>query len=255
MKRLLCAVWAMALLVLTAGPVLAQAEPAEEDKPKAKAKKARKEKRDRPKKAKSAIRGEYAIMASEVELTDDQKAKLEALIKEMNDAVRKDMEAAKEKAAELKKAIEDAKKAKNKEAGQEARKKLTELKKSSQAIRADYQKKIRELLTPEQRTKWGGFVLYRRVCGRFAKAKLTDDQKKSVRTQCDAAAKELGDLAVSAATKEDKQKLGAEIKKLYEKITTDVLTNEQREAMKKPREKAKGDKKKDKKKGGAGDVK
>ena len=66
MKRLFCVVWALALLGLTAGPVLAQAA---EDKPKPK-----KPKKDRPKKAKSGIRGEYAIMASQVDLTDDQKA-------------------------------------------------------------------------------------------------------------------------------------------------------------------------------------
>ena len=88
MKRLFSVVSALALLALTAGPVLAQAAPAGEDKPKAK--KAKKDKPDRPKKPKSALRGEYAIMASEAGFTDEQKTKLEALVKEMNEAVRKE---------------------------------------------------------------------------------------------------------------------------------------------------------------------
>ncbi len=257
MKKLFCVVWALALLGLTAGPVLVQAA---EDKPK----KPRKEKPDRPKKGKSGVRGEYAIMASVLKLTDDQKAKLEALIKEMNGAVRTDMEASKEKAAEIKKEMEAAKKAKDKAAGQAARKKMTELKKSSLAIKAGFQKKILELMTAEQRGKWGGFGLYRRICRTFAKAKLTDDQKKAVRPLCDAAAKELGDVAISTA-REDKKEIAAALKKLGGKITTDILTNEQVEGMKKKAKpnadkkkpgdkKNPGDKKDRKKKGAEGNV-
>lgn len=248
MKRLFCVVWALALLALMARPVLVQAAPADEDKPK----KARKEKPNRPKKGKSGLRGEYAIMGSVLKLTDDQKAKLEALIKEMNEAVRTEMEAAKEKMAEVKKEMEAAKKAKDKAAGQAARKKMTELKKASLAVKAGFQKKILELLTAEQRGKWGGFVLYRRVSGMFAKAKLTDDQKKTIRPLCDAAAKELGDLALSTA-REDKKKIGAALKKLGDKITKEILTNEQAEGMKK-KPKPKGDKKDRKKKGAEGNV-
>lgn len=217
----------MALLALTAGPVLAQAAPAGEDKPKAK-----KAKGDRPKKPKSALRGEYAIMASKAGFTDEQKTKLEALVKEMNEAVRKEAEASKEKLAELKKAIEAAKKAKDKAAEKEARKKLAEAKKASRAVKAGYRKKILELMTAGQRRKWGAFVFYRSTCLRFSKAKLTDDQKKSVRTLCDAAAKELGDLAISAAGKEDKAKVQAAVKKTSEQISRQVLTEEQRKAMK-----------------------
>ncbi len=252
MKRLFCVVWALALLALTAGPVLAQAAPAAEDKPKAK-----KPRKDKPKKGKSGLRGEYAIMGSVLKLTDDQKAKLEALLKEMKEAIRTDMAASKEKAAEIKKEMEAAKKAEDKAAGQAARKKMMELKKASLVVKAGFQKKILELLTAEQRGKWGGFVLYRRICRVFAKAKLTDDQKKAVRPLCDAAAKELGDLALSTA-REDKKKIGAALKKLGVKITGEILTNEQVEGMKK-KPKPKGDKKKpgdkkDKKKGPEGNV-
>lgn len=237
------------MLALTAGPVLAQAAPADEDKPKAK-----KPRKDRPKKDKSGLRGEYSIMASVLKLTDDQKAKLEALLKEMKEAVRTEAEAAKEKLAELKKAMEAAKKADDKAAGQAARKKMAELRKGSLAVRAGYQKKILELMTAEQRAKWGGFVLYRRVCRTFAKAKLTDDQKKAVRPLCDAAAKELGDLALSTA-REDKKKIAAALKKLGGKITGDILTTEQVEGMKKKPKPAPKDKKDRKKKDAGGDVK
>ena len=224
MKRLFSVVWALALLALTAGPVLAQAEPVGEDKPKAK--------KPKPKKPKSGLRGEYAIMASKAGFTDEQKTKLKALVKEMNEAVRKEAEASKEKLAELKKAIEAAKKAKDKAAGQEARKKMAEVKKASQAVKAGYQKKIVKLMTAEQRGKWGAFVFYRKASGKFSKAKLTDDQKKAVRTLCDAAAKELGDLAISASAKEDKKKVQAAVKKASEQISRQVLTDEQRKAMK-----------------------
>ena len=101
-KWLLCVLMA---LTLTAGSALAQ----DADKPKRK--KPAREKKVRVKKPKSALRGEYAIMASELKLTDEQKAKLIEVVKAQG-AARKAKAA---EAAPIKKELAEARKAKNKD--------------------------------------------------------------------------------------------------------------------------------------------
>jgi len=106
-------------------------------------------------------------------------------------------------------------------------------------------------MSVEQRGKWTGFIFYRNASRKFSKAKLTDDQKKAMRTIYDAAAKELGKLAISPKTREDKAKVKAAVKKASEKVTAEVLTEKQREAMK-AKAKAKPDKGKKKAKKASG---
>ena len=76
-KWLLCVLMAM---TFTAGAALAQ----DADKPKKK--KPARAKKARPQKAKNLLRGEYGIMASEVKLTDEQKAKFVEILKAQSEA-------------------------------------------------------------------------------------------------------------------------------------------------------------------------
>ena len=222
-------------LTLTAGSALAQ------DDAKPKRKKPAREKKVRPGKDKSALRGEYAIMVSELKLTDDQKAKLVEIVKAQGEAKK----AAAEKSAPLKKEMAEAKKAGDKDKLKELGAKLKELRGDPKADQAA----IQAILTDEQKAAWAGFNVFRNACRKFGKAKLTDDQKKAIRDLC---AK--GDVKLTGDKKAD----NAAIKALTEKISADILTDEQRKAMapkpKVKRDKPAGDKKpRDRKKKKAAD--
>lgn len=245
MKRLGWALCVLAALMLTAGPVAAKEEAAEKPK-----KERGDKKRARGKKARSLLRGEYAMLVNEAGFTDEQKAQLETLVKEMKAAETQSREANKEKIAELKKKMADAREAKNKEAMQAARKQMKELKAAATKPRKEFWDKAMTLLTPEQKIKWAAFKLYRSACGRLGKAKMTDEQKAAARKFCEATAKEFGDIVLAEKrTKEDARTIGQAIKNLQQKITEEILTAEQREAIKRKPKREKGEKK-DRPKGG-----
>ena len=238
----------LAALMLTAGPVAAKEDAAKKPKKERGNKKAA-----RAKKARSLIRGEYAMLANEAGLTDEQKAQLEAMLKEAKTAQAQAAQANKEKLAELKKKIADAKEAKNKVAMKAAAKEMKDLRGAAAKAKKEFWAKVMALLTPKQKLKWAAFKLYRSACRRLAKAKMTDDQKAAARKLCDATAKQLGDVVLAEKTRENAKAIGQAVKQLQQKITAEILTAEQREAIKpKPREKRekpeKGEKK-DRKKG------
>jgi Spy/CpxP family protein refolding chaperone len=209
-KWLLCVLMA---LTFVAGPVSAKAPDGAKKKKPARAKKAR------VKKSKSVIRGEYAIMASELKMTDDQKTKMIEIIKAQNESQKASAEASKALRTELTAAKKDG----NKDKVKELSGKLKALRPDSKANKA----KIMALLTPEQSATWGKFTLYRNACRKFGRAKLTDDQKAAARDLC-----YKSDIKVTGDRKAD----AAAVKTLTEKISADVLTDAQREAIKpKPR--------------------
>ena len=210
----------LALALLVAGPVLAQEEGAE--KP-AKAKKAAKE----SKAEKSALRGEYAIMASECQMTDVQKAELEAALKAKSDALAAWEEANKAKIEDLKKQQADAKEKGDKEAQKRVGDEVKALKEQLSALETERSAKIAAVLTSEQCQMWEGFKLYRALMGRYAKAELDEGQKAKVRALANEAAKKM--LAVTGADKEAK---GQVEKDLKASVENDVLTAEQKEKMK-----------------------
>ena len=208
-KWLLCVLVAFAF---TAGSVLAAKDGAKPQKDKL-----AREKKDQTKKGKSALRGEYAIMVSELKLTDEQKTKLIEIVKAKK--------ALAEKTAPIKKEMAEAKKAGNKDKYKELRAKLKELGGDPKAAQA----KITAILTDEQKVDWAKFRLYRRACAKFRKAKFTDDQKKAVRDMCaKSGVKATGDKKADAQA----------FKGLTDKIAAEILTDEQRTAVApKPKEK------------------
>jgi hypothetical protein len=215
-KWLLCVLMA---ITFTAGPALAAKDgaKAKKDKP-ARAKKAR------PKKTKSGLRGEYAIMASELKFTDAQKAKTIEIVKAQTTAGKAAAEASKP----LKIEMAAAKKAGDKEKAKALAAKIKELRPNTKATMA----KIKALLTDEQKADWAKFNLYRNATRKFRRAKLTDDQKKAIRDLCAASGiKITGDKRVD----------GKAIRALTDKIAADILTDAQREAIK-PKPKVKKDK-------------
>ena len=101
MKRVMWLLLGLAVVVLVASPILA-AEKAAKGK--------------KPGRDPGALRGEYAIMASECELTDQQKADLKAKVKARVDAQKAWMEANGEKVSALREAYKKAREAKDADA-------------------------------------------------------------------------------------------------------------------------------------------
>ena len=152
-------------------------------------------------------------------MTDAQKAQLTEIVKAQSAAKKAYAEAAKPIQTELAAAKKAGDKTKAKELGA----KLKALRGDPKATTA----KVMAILTPEQKAEWAKFGLYRRVCSKFGRAKLTDEQKTTVRDMCTKS-----DIKTTGDRKAD----AAALKSLTDKIAAEVLTDAQREAIKpKPR--------------------
>jgi len=184
------------------------------------------------------LKGYYAIMVSTLNLSEEQQAKLKAVL-EAREAALKEWDAGEkgQKLAELAKKTDDA----------EARKEARPLREERQKLELSFKPKVMEILTPEQKVKWEGQLLYTQMMARFKKVEPTEEQTGKIRALCDEAGKAAGEAADEQTAKKVRDDLA-------EKITSDVLTAEQREKLKaKPEKPAGKDVKKEKgdKSGGA----
>ena len=100
------------------------------------------------------------------------------------------------------------------------------LRKERGELAAAQKAQILAVLTDQQKAEWAGFSLYRSTVGRYKRLQLTEDQGKQVREICQAAAKDLPDRS-------DKKAYSAARRKLSESIEEKVLTDAQREELKK----------------------
>jgi len=204
----------LALALLVAAPVLAQEEGAE-----------------KPEKAeKSALRGEYAIMASVCRMTDAQKAQLEAATKAKSAALAAWEDVNRAKIEDLKKQQADAKEKGDKEARKRVGDEMKALKEQLSALEAEHGAQIAAILTPEQCQAWEGFKLYRGLMWRCRKAELDEGQKAKVRGLANEAAKKM--LAVTGAGKEAEEARNKIEQELKASVENDVLTAEQKEKIK-----------------------
>ncbi|HUU91498.1 MAG TPA: hypothetical protein VM238_09830 [Phycisphaerae bacterium] len=227
MKRVMWLLLGLAVVVLAASPILAAEKAAKGKKPGRDA---------------SALRGEYAIMASQCELTDQQKADLEAKVKARVEAQKAWMEANGDKASALREAYKKAREAKDEDAAKKARDDLKALEEGRSKIETDTMAAILAVLTPEQKAKWEGFRVYRTLMGRYKRTDLAEEQQTKIR---DLAAAAAGDLAgLRSEDKDARNKAREADKKLRQTIEENVLTAAQRETLqKKPEPKPKPDKK------------
>jgi len=188
-----------------------------------------------PAKAEITLRGEYAIMANECGLDDAQKEALATALTAKDEA----MKAGREKAGTLKKDLAAAKEAGDEEAVQRLGEETKALREELRALQIEHRAKILACLTPEQRETWEGFVVYRNLMRRYAKAELDDAQKTQVRAMANEAAKEM--MAVQGDEK-DIHKAKEEIgQRLMARIEAEVLTAEQKEKMHPPAEEPKAE--------------
>jgi len=177
----------------------------------------------------SGLRGEYAILVAECDLTAEQKAKLKAKVEARKWAMAKWQQAYGDKAAELKKAMKEAKEAGNEGKANSLGRELKALSAERRRLHEKTMADIYAILTPEQKTTWAGFRLYRQAMRWCKRAGLSDEQQATIRKMADATAKQ---LAHAADEKAERQITTA----LRKKIEQNVLTAEQREALeKKPR--------------------
>ncbi len=180
--------------------------------------------REKGGKAKSGLRGEYAILVSECNLTPDQQAQLKAKVEARKQALAEWQQAHGAKAAELKQAMKAAKEAGNKEEmkrlGQEMKALSAERRQVHEKTMAD----IYAILTSEQKTTWAGFRLYRRAMAWFRRADLTEAQQSTIRKMADARAKDVS----GAADEKGRRQVAMTLRK---EIEQSVLSAEQRETL------------------------
>jgi Spy/CpxP family protein refolding chaperone len=208
---------ALATLLVAAAPLLAAQGKA--DKPKEKA-------------PPTALRGEYAMMASECKLSDEQKTRLEAAVKAKSDATAAWDKANATKLEDLRKQQADAREKKDADALKRIAGEMKPLTDARAKIESDQQAAILGVLTSDQRTAWEGFKLYRQAMARFKRVEPTDEQTAKIRSLCDQGGKDQAAVQGDAAAVRKGQ---AEIqKKLAAAIEADVLTAGQREKLKAP---------------------
>jgi len=227
MKRVTWLLLGLAVVVLAASPILA-------------AQKAGKGKRSKG--GSDAMRGEYAIMASQCELSDQQKTDLDAKVKARKEAQAAWQQANGEKQKALREAQKKAKEANDKDAMKKARDDLKALDAGRRKIDADTTAAIYAVLTPEQKAKWQAFQTYRTLMRRYKRLNPTEAQTAKIREAAAAAAKDLG--AAAGDDKEARKKRAEAYKNLRNTIEETILTPEQREALqKKPEKKPRPEKK------------
>lgn len=227
MKRLTLTLAAV-LALLVVSPVWAEkdkapkAEKTATDKAQTAAKKEMKKEKDT-----SGLKGYYAIMAGVTGMDESQKAQLKAKV-DARDAELKAWDATNgEKVKQLSAATKAAQEAKDKAKV----KQLSEEKKALVTERATLEKKhdaaIESLLTPEQKQKLAAHNVYTGTMSHYGKIKLTDEQKEKVRAMAAEVTPTL-----PAEGKPRKEALNA----FWAKVDNEVLTAEQRDALKASKE-------------------
>jgi len=175
------------------------------------------------------IRGEYAILASECNLTPEQKQELADRLKASKEAMAQWQKENGEKAKDLQAKMKAAKEAGNKEEAKRIGQELKTLMQERERLHQQNMDAVYGMLTAEQKAKWNGFKLYRQAMMRYKKLDLSEDQTAKIRALADETAKGV-DPADRKAAKQAMMTLA-------EKVETGVLTPEQREKM--PQKRAK----------------
>jgi len=170
--------------------------------------------------------GDLALMIKECKLSDEQVAKLNKAATAAMAEISQWQQANAEKLGSFQKAADAARQAQDEAA---FRKVLTDAQPFIQeraALIMKSQKAIVDVLTPDQKQVWMGFVAYRQLTAPLARANLTPEQEAKIRALCNGAAKEIGEI--KAEGPEAVQSQGAILAKVVSTIRDEVLTAEQR---------------------------
>jgi Spy/CpxP family protein refolding chaperone len=219
-----CKWWLCGLGVLLAvfSPAMAQEKGPEGEKPK----RTRGEGRERPGRPPSVERDLYSVMVKELKLTDEQKTKLQAILKEHKEKADAWNKENGEKLKELQSKLREARKAKNEEQAKALSQQIKPLQDAQKKLEVEKMAAATAILTPEQQKAWKAYQFYTEVVRRYARMRLNDEQDKQIRELCAAAQKEID--ALEPKNKEGRKKI---VDDLHTKIVAEVLTQEQRDRM------------------------
>jgi len=224
-KRPMWTLCVAALVALALAPVVFGAEPKATTEPAA---------QPAPS-AESKSEDEKAILAREAGLNAEQKTRLDKAVAEAQ-TIMGDWEKANEaKIQVFNKAVAAARQAQDEAAFRKAVTDAQPMLKERRDIQVKYDKQIMDILTPDQKATWIGFLLSGNMTRQATPLNLTAEQVAKVRTLCNAAGKEL--IALPEPKEGDAEDPGMQArvaiqKKLMADFTGTVLTTEQQATMK-----------------------
>lgn len=169
--------------------------------------------------------GDLALMIKECKLTDEQIGNLNTTAATAMAEIAQWQQANAEKLGSFQKAYA-ARQAQDEAAFRKALTDAQPMLQERAALIMKSQKAILDVLTPDQKQVWMGFVAYRQLTAPLARANLTPEQEAKIRGLCNGAAKEIGEL--KAEGPEAIQAQGAILSKAISTIRDQVLTAEQR---------------------------
>jgi len=179
------------------------------------------------KKSQEPTKSVCEIMIEELKISGDQKAKLEAKFKAVEEAG-----AAWDKANAEKIQAADEAAAAAKGGDAEAKKKASTARRELSSARAealvDAEAAVLTVLTAEQKIAWAGYELYETTIRRFRRVEWTEDQQAKIKAACAIAAKQ---QAAEEAEGTKKKRGGSPTDKLRWAIEFVIMTPEQREAI------------------------
>jgi len=218
MKRL---TWWMAPLVAALVLGLAVADVAQAAK--AEDGKARGKDREKGGKKGGGVRGEYAILAKECDLTAEQREQVRAKIQANKAAIAEWQQQNGEKAKELQKAMKAARDAGNKEEMKRVGEQLKTLSAERRTLQSQTMTDVMSVLTGAQKAQWNAFRLYRIMMMRYKKAGLTEEQTAKIR--------EMADQVGAGLDANDENAYRSAAKDLAGKVAQSVLTEDQRRGL------------------------
>ena len=166
----------------------------------------------------------YATMAAELRLTDEQVVKIERILKDMDAALAKWDKTNRLQIASLRQDEADCRKSGDTATLLRALNRLMVLSAERRGLAEPYRKLIRGVLDTEQRAKWEGYLLDVKLVDRFRRLGLTDDQKTQIRTLCD----DRGGTIADMRDRDDRKGVARAESEVNTKIIDSVLTEDQR---------------------------
>ena len=170
--------------------------------------------------------GDLALMIKECKLTDEQVAKLNTAAAAAMAEMTQWQQANAEKLGSFQKAADAARQTQDEPAFRKVLTDAQPLIQERAALIMKSQKAVLDVLTPDQKQVWMGFVAYRQLTAPLARANLTPEQETKIRALCNEAAKEINDI--KAEGPEALQAQGTILTKVVSTIRDQILTAEQR---------------------------
>lgn len=168
-----------------------------------------------------ALRGEYAILASQAALSEEQRAALAQRVAARQAALEA-WDA--ENGEKLEETARQARATRDPAAAEPLREQRDALRAQRAALAERHDREVLAVLTPEQRATWEAFRLNRQALRRCAGAELTDEQRAQILSLCQAAIRQAAQTEAPPAYERVQAALN-------ETIEREVLTDAQREAI------------------------